>query len=375
MLCSACWILDACAELERMSVATQFNFSTLALDVFRCCHAPHVPTCFATRADGAGAREDAKLVGAFELGLWFWWGLSREVQGLLSWAWYERRKAEEAGIYIGCALVTIAMTITIWVLLTLFEHRNDVPRVNGTVAYYLLSTEHEKSVKYFPRAMEQSSTDLALARGHSWGSSTQGAVATVNYLTVFEEAESWEDQVHMFEAVLLDSARPHFRFRPTFQIQRSDLVLQARAGDGRAAPNDGVPAPGSVGRGACTVDGVLCQAVEFQVQQPAGDLLCVRLGRRGWGQPGIAEASEHPTFLSQHPHGNASCHSANEFLYCVWLKPVYYSHPSYQSPVLPILAMISPHFSTFVIRTAIKKKAPLDLPSELLPRSSHRTMA
>ncbi|KAJ6502995.1 hypothetical protein DFH09DRAFT_1102296 [Mycena vulgaris] len=250
-------------------------------------------------------REDAKLVGA------------------LSWAWYERWKAEEAGAHtfyasfscaasrpvlvlcreyasgahcgrrsVGLAPVTIAMTIKIWVLLTLFEHRNDAPRVDGTVAYYSLSTEHEKSVKYFTHAMEQSSTDLALACRHSWGSSTQGAVATVNHLTVFEEAESWEDQVHMFEAVLLDGAQPHFRFRPTFQIQQSDLVLQAHAGDGRAAPNDGVPAPGSVGRGACAVNGVLCQAAEFQVQQPTGDL--VRLGRRGWGQPGIAEASEHP---------------------------------------------------------------------------------
>ncbi|KAF7293338.1 F-box domain-containing protein [Mycena kentingensis (nom. inval.)] len=95
-------VATVCAALERTSVATPFVFSSLALDarragVVRLTHA------FLQSNDNAFAYE-AQFAGAHELALCLRWGLSRvvrveggrELRGLLSWAWYERWKAEEA---------------------------------------------------------------------------------------------------------------------------------------------------------------------------------------------------------------------------------------------------------------------------------------
>nr|GAT57935.1 predicted protein [Mycena chlorophos] len=91
-----------CAALERTGVATPFVFSSLALDarkagVVRLAHA------FLTMHPDQ-FEEEARFSGAHELALCLRWGLSRvvrveggrELRGLLSWAWYERWKAEEA---------------------------------------------------------------------------------------------------------------------------------------------------------------------------------------------------------------------------------------------------------------------------------------
>ncbi|KAJ7692250.1 hypothetical protein B0H17DRAFT_1200586 [Mycena rosella] len=105
-------VARVCEALERTGVATPFVFSALALDVRRAAVARLVHAFLATCGPGEGhppaeARwvEETRFAGAHELGMCLRWGLSRvvrveggrEVRGLLSWAWYERWKAEEAG--------------------------------------------------------------------------------------------------------------------------------------------------------------------------------------------------------------------------------------------------------------------------------------
>ncbi|KAJ7051535.1 hypothetical protein C8F01DRAFT_1174871 [Mycena amicta] len=95
-----------CAALERTGVATPFVFSSLALDarrsgVVRLAHA-FLASCHSHQDDFG---EEARFAAAHELALCLRWGLSkvvrveggRELRGLLSWTWYERWKAEEAG--------------------------------------------------------------------------------------------------------------------------------------------------------------------------------------------------------------------------------------------------------------------------------------
>ncbi|KAF8217948.1 hypothetical protein K438DRAFT_2006908 [Mycena galopus ATCC 62051] len=104
-----------CAELERTGMSTPFIFSSLALDVRRSGVVRLVNAFLATCTDGNGNGmgrtgghdkfvEEARFAGAHELGMALRWGLSRvvrveggrEVRGLLSWAWYERWRAEES---------------------------------------------------------------------------------------------------------------------------------------------------------------------------------------------------------------------------------------------------------------------------------------
>ncbi|KAF7291451.1 F-box domain-containing protein [Mycena indigotica] len=91
-----------CAALERTGVATPFVFSSLALDARKAGVVRLVQT-FLTRSPEA-FEEETRFSGAHELALCLRWGLSRvvrveggrELRGLLSWAWYERWKGEEA---------------------------------------------------------------------------------------------------------------------------------------------------------------------------------------------------------------------------------------------------------------------------------------
>ncbi|KAJ7196677.1 hypothetical protein GGX14DRAFT_526692 [Mycena pura] len=102
-----------CGALERTNIATPFMFSALALDARRAGVVRLAQAFLATCADtgkAAAARaeerwmEEARFAGAHELALCLRWGLSRvvrveggrELRGLLSWAWYERWRAEEA---------------------------------------------------------------------------------------------------------------------------------------------------------------------------------------------------------------------------------------------------------------------------------------
>ncbi|KAJ7149733.1 hypothetical protein C8R46DRAFT_915583 [Mycena filopes] len=108
-------VARVCAELERTGVATPFVFSALALDVRRGGVVRLVKAFLGTCRDGGGEMgvggaaeerwaEEARFAGAHELGMCLRWGLSRvvrveggrEVRGLLSWAWYEKWKTEEA---------------------------------------------------------------------------------------------------------------------------------------------------------------------------------------------------------------------------------------------------------------------------------------
>ncbi|KAJ7612952.1 hypothetical protein DFH06DRAFT_1109345 [Mycena polygramma] len=120
-----------CAALERTGVATPFVFSALALDVRRAGVVRLVnaflPTCRDSSGNsrgGAGAeekwQEEARFAGAHELGMCLRWGLSRvvrveggrEVRGLLSWAWYERWRAEEgANAYPTTAFSTLLASL------------------------------------------------------------------------------------------------------------------------------------------------------------------------------------------------------------------------------------------------------------------------
>ncbi|KAJ7079916.1 hypothetical protein C8R43DRAFT_1083182 [Mycena crocata] len=122
-------VATVCAELERSGAATPFVFSALALDVRRagvvrlvrafletCDDSSSTPNNSNGNGHGGGKRrggreeaearwaEEARFAGPHELGMCLRWGLSRvvrveggrEVRGLLSWAWYERWKGEEA---------------------------------------------------------------------------------------------------------------------------------------------------------------------------------------------------------------------------------------------------------------------------------------
>ncbi|KAF8143610.1 hypothetical protein K438DRAFT_1875715 [Mycena galopus ATCC 62051] len=63
--------------------------------------------------------EEARFAGAHELGMALRWGLSRvvrveggrEVRGLLSWAWYERWRAEESG---ECFSFAVSLLHCVW---------------------------------------------------------------------------------------------------------------------------------------------------------------------------------------------------------------------------------------------------------------------
>ncbi|KAF8167005.1 hypothetical protein K438DRAFT_1856427 [Mycena galopus ATCC 62051] len=63
--------------------------------------------------------EEARFAGAHELGMALRWGLSRvvrveggrEVRGLLSWAWYERWRAEESG---ECFSFAVSFLLCVW---------------------------------------------------------------------------------------------------------------------------------------------------------------------------------------------------------------------------------------------------------------------
>ncbi|KAJ7702067.1 hypothetical protein B0H16DRAFT_750216 [Mycena metata] len=104
-------VARVCAELERTGVATPFVFSALALDVRRGGVVRLVNAFLASCREGGNSAlseerwaEEARFAGAHELGMCLRWGLSRvvrveggrEVRGLLSWAWYERWRTEEA---------------------------------------------------------------------------------------------------------------------------------------------------------------------------------------------------------------------------------------------------------------------------------------
>ncbi|KAJ7439381.1 hypothetical protein B0H11DRAFT_1934532, partial [Mycena galericulata] len=121
-------VATVCEQLERTGVATPFVFSALALDVRRAGVVRLVDAFLGTCADSGSTAQgeyyadlanpragkgmtaerrwadEARFAGPHELGMCLRWGLSRvvrveggrEVRGLLSWAWYERWRAEEA---------------------------------------------------------------------------------------------------------------------------------------------------------------------------------------------------------------------------------------------------------------------------------------
>ncbi|CAK5278270.1 unnamed protein product [Mycena citricolor] len=99
-----------CAALDKSGVTTPFVFSALALDVRRSAVARLVGAFLKTCGDAPSRaaeddwQDEARFAGPHELGMALRWGLSRvvrvedgrELRGLLSWAWYERWKSEEA---------------------------------------------------------------------------------------------------------------------------------------------------------------------------------------------------------------------------------------------------------------------------------------
>ncbi|KAF8217959.1 hypothetical protein K438DRAFT_1796058 [Mycena galopus ATCC 62051] len=135
-------------------MSTPFIFSSLALDVRRSGVVRLVNAFLATCTDGNGNGmgrtgghdkfvEEARFAGAHELGMALRWGLSRveggrEVRGLLSWAWYERWRAEESALAESLLYLRVYFLAFASLHLGVFRPRLSTPlfRAESCCCYY-----------------------------------------------------------------------------------------------------------------------------------------------------------------------------------------------------------------------------------------------